>query len=225
MTTSVHAQDAWAHLDDLARVLLATTYAAMRAAACTIAYETRKTHPAAARVLLEPSDQGDWLAISKWLDAAGNAHEIALDDDAESAATHLYLAHIVYDPDGGAVPGLWQETRSPETYLLDIDRVLQDYDCPVVAEVLTVRDADGPSTLALTVMGVTPRAVAVTEHHVDAGRGWTWEDWTAMRDDALAAASPAMLPRLRQALTDPPGAQHVERPRGAAWLPASDGDS
>lgn len=98
----------------------------MRAAAYAIARQTRELHPAAARVHLEGSDQGDWLDVTGW-DSGGGGVGLRTDlpeDVAFAAAGTFYIPHIGNDEQIGAVPGLWCTDRRRGIFVLDIERVL-----------------------------------------------------------------------------------------------------
>jgi hypothetical protein len=220
---TVTYEQAFAQMSETTNLAVQATIAEMRAAAYLIALATRESHPTATTVHLQPSDQGDWLAIDGWSTATGQMQEdYELDEGSGGAASHLYLPRIGSEPDEGVVPGLWQASERPERYTLDIDRVLREYVPPVVVEALTVRDPDGPTDLELTVLGVRPQPGSVRHFTVDAGAGWEWRNWTEHRDSAFAHASDAMLPLLREAFGSPPGGKYVEeRPEGSGWLDAA----
>ncbi len=205
----------------LTALTVAATEAEMRAAAYVIARQVRDLHPTADRVHLEASDQGDWLSLARWSDPSGRSGDLHDAEEAEDAATHLYLPQIASTPDGGAVPGLWQTERRPARYVLEIEEVLDGYATPVVVEVLTVRDPDGPTAVHHTVLGTVPPHWAVSEFSVDAGAGHEWEDWAAHRDECLTSASEALRPALLDALADPPGGKYIEGRDGRPWLDGS----
>ncbi|MBT0568589.1 hypothetical protein [Williamsia sp. CHRR-6] len=74
-------------------------------------------------------------------------------------------------------------------------------------ELIVVRDPDGDTTTRLFLDGREIPAATVT---VDAGAGWHRDDWNTHRDSAVAAAScPAVATAIREAFTDPPGAEHI----------------
>lgn len=222
MTVTVTADQAHTQMCLLTDLGVRALTAEMRAAAYVLAKEASENHPTAVQVHLEPSDQGEWLSLLGWADATGTHHDdLTVSDDAEDAPAHLYLAHIGRQPDASAVPGLWQSEQRPERYTLDIDRVLREYTAPTVAEVLTVRDPDGGTTVELTILGKTPDPATVAEFAIDAGRGWQWPEWVEHRDASLAAASDDLRPHLEEWFADPPGGKYIEhRPDGADWLTA-----
>ena len=215
---TVTADRAEALMNEMATVRCAAAAAEMRAAAYLLAATIRQEHPTSARVHLEPSEHGEDLWPTAWSDATGQSHDLDPDDEICDAAEHLLHEHIGIDPDHGTVPGLWRE-RKTERYLLDVDRALTGYEVPVVAEVLTVRDPDGPTEVHITVLGTLPKVAYVAEYSVDAGAGFEWEDWASHRDESLAAASDAIRPSLLAALAAPPGGKYVMgRPEGVGWL-------
>ncbi|ACZ32383.1 hypothetical protein Xcel_3384 (plasmid) [Xylanimonas cellulosilytica DSM 15894] len=210
---TVSYDEASAQMSAMTDLAIRATVGEMRAAAYVIAHEARAGVPTAARVYLEPSDQGDWLYVVGWADANGKNSGQEPSEDAQNAAAHLYLPHIGREPDASAVPGLWQIERRPERYALDVARVLGEYVPPVVAEVLTVRDPDGYTQAELTVLGTIPLPGTVAEFSVDPGAGYDWEAWTEHRD--------ALRPRLLDALADPPGGKYVEGRKDRDWLDGS----
>lgn len=216
---TVTYEQAFAQMSETTNLAVQATIAEMRAAAYLIALTTRESHPTATTVHLQPSDQGDWLAVDGWSTATGQMQEDYELDEESGAASHLYLSHIGSEPDYGAVPGLWQASERPERYVIDIDRVLRRYTTPEVAEVLTVRDPDGPTDVTFTVFGIIPKASTVRHFSVDAGAGWDWPAWAEHRDYSFVHASNAMLPLLEEAFSSPPGGIYVEdRPEGSSWL-------
>lgn len=86
-------------------------------------------------------------------------------------------------------------------------------------ELIVVRDPDGDTSTTLFVDGerVTD---GVIEYEIDAGRGYTWEDWKESRDYDLAlASSPAVRAELLSWYSDPPGWKYID------WVPvAPDGE-
>lgn len=207
-------------VDVLTDLVITATKAEMQAAAYALAAIVRQVHPEAVQVVLEPSDQGDWLTLSGWLDEAGVQHPVEFghwEDEVESAASHLYTAHLGSEPEDGAVPGLWcPEDRRGLTYLAQIDTILDRCAAePVLAEALVVRDPDGGTDVQVLLLG---EEVQLAEYHVDAGSGWEWSDWCEHRDDCLARASAQMRPRLVEAFDDPPGGQYVTDRDQAAWV-------
>ena len=219
MTRSV--ADALKQMQTLTNLTIAATTAEMSAAAYSIALTIREQHPAATHVHLEASDQGDWMALSGWSDASGDLTLIDYDtfEDAEDAASHLYLPQVSHDPDTGAVPGLWSTDERRGLYRLDIDRVLQENATPApVLEVLAVRNPDGPIRLTFALLGEQLHPAEISEFSIDAGAGWEWEFWIHMRDESLRTVSAALCAPLRAALADPPGGKYVEGRDGRDWL-------
>jgi|GEM_PF-667289 len=219
---TVTHDEAVALMGAMTTLTIEATAAEMRAAAYVIALEARAEHPTATRVHLSTSDQGDWLCLDRWSDPTGQGGDFEGSEDAQDAASHLYLPQISRTPDGGAVPGLWHSQEQSWQYDLDVDRVLREYAAPVVAEVLTVRDPDGPTTVELTVLGMVPPVGTVSEYAVDAGAGHEWESWVEHRDGSLASASDAMRPMLLDAFSEPPGGwRYIEGCEGRDWLDGS----
>ncbi len=215
----ITSDQATTYMHAMTGLTIRATTLEMRAAAYVLAVQTRYNYPGAAFLHLEPSDQGDWLIPTTWSTTDGFHAEAELEDD--DASSHLYLPHIADHPDGGAVPGLWRDDRGAHRYTLDLDRIVSEYAIPSVAEVLTVRDPDGPTDVTMTVLGTTPPPETIAETSVDAGAGYEWSDWAAFRDEALAAASEALRPALLAAFECPPGGQYIEgRPEGTGWLDA-----
>ncbi|MCU1641080.1 MAG: hypothetical protein JWN03_1355 [Nocardia sp.] len=82
-------------------------------------------------------------------------------------------------------------------------------------EAVIVRNPDGPTKVRVFINGIeTP----ITDFTVDAGAGWTWDDWASARDVNLAAASPTARERLLAAYADPPGGEFITDREGTAWL-------
>lgn len=126
----VSAEQAFGSMNAVTALVVTATGAEMRAAAYGIAQTVRNAHPSATHVLLEQSDQGDWLTLSGWHDVlAADQHdevEVGWDDEVWSAPSHLYTAHIGFSPEGGTVPGLWCTDRRAGRYLLDVTQVLAE---------------------------------------------------------------------------------------------------
>ena len=215
----ITSDQATTHMHAMTDLTVGAITLEMRAAAYVLAVQTRYNYPGATYLHLEPSDQGDWLCPTSWSTADGFHADAELEDD--DASAHLYLAHIADHSDGGAVPGLWRADRRANRYILDLDRVVSEYTVPCVAEVLTVRDPDGPTEVTMTILGTTPPPETIAQTPVDAGAGHEWSDWTMYRDEALAAVSEALRPAMLEAFDCPPGGQYIEgRPEGSGWLSA-----
>jgi hypothetical protein len=75
-------------------------------------------------------------------------------------------------------------------------------------ELVLVRDPDGDTDATLFVDGV--EIDDCDEYVIDAGRGYTFGDWTESRDDAVAAASPAAAALLAASFDYPPGHQYID---------------
>lgn len=195
----------------LTEIVRRVTHAEMTAAAFALAWATRVEHPGACSVVLVDSDQGDWLTEVSWVDEDGVREDLELPEDGMSLAWHLYSEQVHW------LACIRHERRSTE-YVLDIDAALAlGAAPPVIAEVLAVRDPDGPTSLSVAIAGVLPEGLSVAEFHVDAGAGFEWEEWVEHRDDALGRASAAMRPGVLTAFQDPPGGQYVEG-REVPWL-------
>ncbi|MFJ4650452.1 hypothetical protein ACIP5Y_04155 [Nocardia sp. NPDC088792] len=82
-------------------------------------------------------------------------------------------------------------------------------------EAVVVRDPDGATEVRVFVDGIE---TATTQLTVDAGAGWTWEEWTRTRDNNLAAATPAARQLLLEAYANPPGSVHIRGRNESAWL-------
>jgi hypothetical protein len=82
-------------------------------------------------------------------------------------------------------------------------------------ELVIVRDPDGPVDVHVFIDGVEH---AATEFTVDAGAGWTWDEWKDARDWTLATASSAARATLLGAYAHPPGGEHIDKPYEASWL-------
>src|ERR1035437_475627 len=86
----------------LTQVVINATRMEVRAAALALAVMVRECHPEAVRLVLVHSDQGDWLDVNEWEDAAGERGEF---EDNDALGWHLYESHL------SAVPGLTQNGR------------------------------------------------------------------------------------------------------------------
>lgn len=120
---SLSVQDA-TQLDWLTGAVIAATEAEMCTAAYVLARATRDAHPTAATMLLDESDQGDWLSVQGWRDSVGANHDLLLDEEAANAALHLYTANLGADDNVSVVPGLCCTDRRRGLYCLDVDQVL-----------------------------------------------------------------------------------------------------
>jgi hypothetical protein len=86
-------------------------------------------------------------------------------------------------------------------------------------ELILVRDPDGGTDTTLFLDGELD--TDYDEYEIDAGRGYTWQDWTEHRDWCLAhASSSAVRAALADAFTDPPGSDYLDGRQDAPWLPA-----
>lgn len=86
---------------------------------------------------------------------------------------------------------------------------------PTSVETVIVRDPDGGTDEFVFVNG---EQVVPQQYAIDAGAGWTWEDWQEHRDWMLASASPAAAARLRQSLANPPGGKYVTGRGDEPWI-------
>ena len=82
-------------------------------------------------------------------------------------------------------------------------------------ELIIVREPDGPTDIYPYLDGVALSPADVVEYVIDAAAGHTTEDWIQMRDDAVAAASPAVAVQLAAEFTNPPGADEID----GGWPP------
>lgn len=156
--------DALRRITTLTEIVRRVTHAEMTAAAFALALATRTAHPSASTVVLVDSDQGDWLTESAWEDVDGIREDLDLPDEASVLAWHLYSEQAHW------LSSVRHERRSPE-YLLEVDAALeQGAALPVIAEVLVVRDPDGPTSVSVAIAGVLPDGLDVEEFHVDAGK-------------------------------------------------------
>lgn len=76
---------------------VALTRLEMAGAAVAIALGVRAVAPRAVQVLLEDSDQGDWLVITGWADEQGFEHEVGdwpVSEEVDQAASHLYTPQV-----------------------------------------------------------------------------------------------------------------------------------
>jgi hypothetical protein len=89
--------------------------------------------------------------------------------------------------------------------------------------VVATRDPDGGTEIDVFVDGRLIRDEDLDLVHVDAGRGYDWEDWAEHRDHWLDRAArehgPRALSAVKAAFDDPPGGEYVvNRPEGAEWV-------
>lgn len=152
----------------------------MEAAAHLMAERARTAVPGAAVLVLEDSDQGDWLTLTKVEDATGGllaADVLEIDQGAASC---------IYQDVASAVVGI--EVRhggnraQPREYLLSIG--LTSPPAPPI-EVIVVRDPDA-SNEVWVLMGGEILTDEVSEVCVDAGAGWLREDWEEFRAEVLS---------------------------------------
>ena len=105
--------ESMARVAALTQVVINATRMEVRAAALALALTVRECHPEAVRLVLVHSDQGDWLDVNEWEDAAGERGEF---EDNDALGWHLYESHL------SAVPGLTQDGR--HGFTLDVQAVL-----------------------------------------------------------------------------------------------------
>ena len=198
--------ESMARVAALTQVVINATRMEVRVAALALAMTVREWHPEAVRLVLVHSDQGDWLDVNEWEDAAGERGEF---EDNDALGWHLYESHL------SAVPGLAQDGRLGFT--LDVQAVLDaglELDAALV-EVIVVRDPDGGTDVTVLIAG---EQLDADEYLVDAGAGWVWEDWAQHRDDCLASSSPKARQVLLEAFTEPPGGNYVTDRGERLWL-------
>lgn len=222
---SVGAVESFAAMQRLTDLAVEVTAAEMKAAAFGVARAVQESYPEATHVLLEQSDQGDWLELTGWCHGdEGDVQEFTKpweDEDLLSAPSHLYTCHIGSSVEQSAVPGLWCTDRRSGRYVLEVATVLAMVEPQEpVLEVLTVRDPDGPTHVEALVLG---RSVSTVEVSVDAGAGWAWADWCAHREASLARVSEAFRPTVLEAFTDPPGGRYVCGRGEDPWVPQDAG--
>lgn len=175
----------------------------MAAAAHVMAERARAAVPSAAVLVLEDSDQGDWLTLTAVEDAAGNTVDTdALEDIDQGAAS------CIYQDVAATVAGITvraADPRYPSVYALTIGQTSPP---PLPVEVIVVRDPDAADDVRVLVGGeVVTEEVSVV--CVDAGAGWDVADWQNARADALADASPAAASIIANAFGNAPGARYI----------------
>ena len=75
-------------------------------------------------------------------------------------------------------------------------------------ELVVVRDPDGGTDVTVLVDGV--QIDDYDEYVIDAGRGYTFSDWTESREEAIASASPAAAALLASSYDYPPGYAYID---------------
>ena len=172
----------------------------MNAAAHLLAERARALVPGAAVLVLEDSDQGDWLTLVEVEDAAGNALPEPSDlDQGEASCLYQALAD--------SVAGITFRTRD-RRYTTQYELTIGQTEAPAPpVEVIVVRDPDASDDVSVLLDGYpAPEASVVC---IDAGAGWDVADWEAARDEALAGASPAAARLIAAAFNNPPGARYI----------------
>lgn len=190
----MNAQDG-AVLRDRARraqeLLDVVAVASWARAAAALAASVLERHPRAVQAQLRPGEIS--LRCVGWVDDDGSVHDIAGDL-----------------PGGDRVPlgvrSLGVVDHSTGRLRLGDALALDRAQAPLV-EVLAVRDPDGPVEITAAVLGCL--IPDVTEHHVDAGAGWTLQAWRERAAGCVDGASAAMRPCVEAAFADPPGAGYV----------------
>lgn len=194
----------------LTQVVINAVRLEVRAAALALVVTVRERHPEAVRLMSVHSDQGDWLDVTEWVDAAGGRAEF---DDDDGLGSHLYDSSL------GVVPGVTRD--GVRGYTLDVQAVLDgglELDA-ALAEVIVVRDPDGGTDVTVLIAG---EQLDAEEYLIDAGAGWVWEDWAQHRDDCLGSSSPKAREVLLEAFTDPPGGRYVTDREERVWLDGVD---
>lgn len=217
MTTT--AKEAVQRMDQLTAIVIAATVGEMRAAAYAIARQVSDDHPDAVHVHLAASDQGDWLDVTGMGRRRGVVEDLDLPEDVAFAEAHLYIPHIGNGAHVGSVPGLRVTDRRLGIFVLDVQQVLTDcVQGAVLAEVLVVRDPDGPNDVDVAVLGSPTQDEQVRVYSVDAGAGWEWVNWVEHRNACLQQASDGIQGPLRAAFAAPPGGKYVEGREDRDWL-------
>ncbi|BDU07797.1 hypothetical protein [Nocardia cyriacigeorgica] len=157
--------------------------------------------------MIEPADEGGtWVQFSdgSWaqLGADGWPDEIATTCDARPV--NSLLGHFIAEDYGSDFAAI--ETS---------DRIISPHASGRSIEVIVARDPDGPLDIHVLVDGIEQSAAIFV---VDAGAGWTWDDWCAVRDDALRAASPNARRVLLRHYGDPPGGDYITGRGEEDWL-------
>lgn len=82
-------------------------------------------------------------------------------------------------------------------------------------ELVILRDPDGPLEVQVFIDGIPYTA---TEYVIDAGAGWTWDEWKESRDTSLTATSGATRAILLDWYSDPPGGEYIDGHNTEHWL-------
>lgn len=79
-------------------------------------------------------------------------------------------------------------------------------------ELVITRDPDGGDEIDIYVDGVpvAQTDIEVRTFHIDAGAGYSWDDWVDSRADDVAQASEPVARMLTELALDPPGEQYIE---------------
>lgn len=134
--------------------------------------------------------------------------------------------HSRNDPDSDHTAAISAVTALPNGHEL-LELLADAYGFTLVhhtnphVEVITHSDPDAGTDLHVFIDGTE---YAVTEHRIDAGAGWTWEDWRTARDHTLRAATDNARQRLADYYSDPAGGDYVENRGDTDWLGGLDAD-
>lgn len=99
---------------------------------------------------------------------------------------------------------LVQVSRRTQEVTVDL-RVAANETFPLV-QVATLTDPEAPVTAEVFLAGEQIEAELFS---VDAGAGWSWEDWTDRRDELLESSHGELRAMLTRWLADPPGGREV----------------
>lgn len=173
------------------RLLDAVTVGWWACSAAELADELLTHRPAA--VHAQMTSDGQSLRCVGWVDAQG---AVAALDEGVLAVSEV--------PMGVHTFGLldWESMRLDLQGALALDRA-----CSPLVEVLAVRDPDGPVELTVAVLGHL--VDDVTEHHVDAGAGWSPGEWQDHAEQGVRCSSSVMRPYLDAAFASPPGGGYI----------------
>lgn len=106
----------------LCEAAIQTTREEIKAAAVALCLTVREAHPSAEVVVLEDSDQGDWMWFAGWCEHDGEEVHCLEDDDAGSLASHLYTP-AAQEVEG--IRAMDRDGRRSGFYEMNIDTVLR----------------------------------------------------------------------------------------------------